>query len=82
MSHQLDITVPEDYVFAESIIYDYGKFLRIVRADRTVEHNGHMVSLGNVLYKIPPINGDSYLTSNYVIKMNIVMSILRCLEKA
>jgi len=71
MSHQLDITVPEDYEFAESIIYDYGKFLRIVRADRTVEHNGHMVSLGNVLYKIPPINGDSYLTSNYVIKMDI-----------
>ena len=71
MGHQLDITVPEDYQFAESIIYDYGKFLRIVRADRTVEHNGHMVSLGNVLYKIPPLTGDPYMMTNYVIKLNI-----------
>mgnify|MGYP001029140456 CR=1 FL=1 len=71
MSHQLDITVPDDYQYAESTIYDYGKFLRIVRADRTLEHNGHIVSLGNVLYKIPPITGDSYEMSNYIIKMNI-----------
>ncbi len=70
LGHMLSISLPGEFIFNESKVFDYGSFLRIEQNDRTLCHNGLMVSLGNVLYKIPHLDGDSYLT-NFVIKLNI-----------
>lgn len=70
LNHLLSVTVPNDYEFAGSKVYDYGKFLVIVRSDRVIEHHGIMVSLGNVLYKISAPDKE-YCNTNYVIKLNI-----------
>lgn len=62
--------IPVKHEFVMPTVIDYGKVLCIQTEDgRYLEHDGTMISLGDVLYKIP--SEDSYTYRNYVLKFDI-----------
>ena len=69
MSHMLQITVPNDADFKMPTVIDYGSFL-VAQAStgRVLSHVGLMISLGNVLYKIP---WEGREITNFIVKLDI-----------
>jgi hypothetical protein len=70
LADRIVFNIPAKHDFVMPTVIDYGKVLCIQTEDgRYLEHDGTMISLGDVLYKIP--SEDTYTYRNYVLKFNI-----------
>lgn len=72
LSDRLVINIPSKYEFHMPTVIDFGDIFCIKMWDgKFLEHDGIMLSLGDILYKIPHSDGRMYLPNNYVLKFNI-----------
>ena len=71
LSNQIIITIPDEYDFVMPQVIDFGDIFCIQNENgEFMEHDGTMLSLGDILYKIP--HKDRYgCPVNYVLKFEI-----------